>query len=52
MILDIQPRGPAFCSGGDLAKMEKAAKMTKARASAEAREGVRSFLEKRKPRWQ
>lgn len=29
-------RGPAFCAGGDLARMEKAAKMTKARSRREA----------------
>jgi methylglutaconyl-CoA hydratase len=28
-------RGPAFCAGGDLARMEQAAKMTKAKAKAE-----------------
>jgi methylglutaconyl-CoA hydratase len=28
-------RGPAFCAGGDLARMEQAAKMTKAKARAE-----------------
>lgn len=29
-------RGPAFCAGGDLARMEQAAKMTKARSRREA----------------
>jgi methylglutaconyl-CoA hydratase len=29
-------RGPAFCAGGDLARMEQAAKLTKARSKAEA----------------
>lgn len=29
-------RGPAFCAGGDLARMEQAAKMTKARSRTEA----------------
>ena len=29
-------RGPAFCAGGDLAKMQEAARMTKAKAKAEA----------------
>jgi methylglutaconyl-CoA hydratase len=31
---------------------ETAAALADARASAEAREGMRSFLEKRKPGWQ
>jgi methylglutaconyl-CoA hydratase len=35
-VLVLAGRGPAFCAGGDLAKMEKAAKMTKARARREA----------------
>ena len=35
-VLVLAGRGPAFCSGGDLAKMEKAAKMTKARSRREA----------------
>jgi len=29
-------RGPAFCAGGDLSRMEQAAKMTRARSKAEA----------------
>ena len=29
-------RGPAFCAGGDLSRMEQAAKMTKSRSKAEA----------------
>ncbi len=29
-------RGPAFCAGGDLSRMEQAARMTKARSRAEA----------------
>ena len=35
-VLVLAGRGPAFCSGGDLAKMEKAAKMTKSRSRREA----------------
>jgi len=35
-VLVLAGRGPAFCAGGDLAKMEKAAKMTKVRARREA----------------
>ncbi|MDH3318860.1 MAG: enoyl-CoA hydratase-related protein [Betaproteobacteria bacterium] len=35
-VLVLAGRGPAFCAGGDLAKMEKAAKMTKARSRREA----------------
>jgi methylglutaconyl-CoA hydratase len=35
-VLVLAGRGTAFCAGGDLAKMEKAAKMTKARARREA----------------
>lgn len=35
-VLVLAGRGPAFCSGGDLARMEKAAKMTKARSRREA----------------
>jgi methylglutaconyl-CoA hydratase len=35
-VLVLAGRGPAFCSGGDLSKMEKAAKMTRARARREA----------------
>lgn len=35
-VLVLAGRGTAFCSGGDLAKMEKAAKMTKARSRREA----------------
>lgn len=35
-VLVLAGRGPAFCAGGDLSKMEKAAKMTKARARREA----------------
>jgi methylglutaconyl-CoA hydratase len=31
---------------------ETAAALAEARAGAEAREGIRSFLEKRKPNWQ
>jgi methylglutaconyl-CoA hydratase len=31
---------------------ETAAALAEARAGAEAREGIRSFLEKRKPSWQ
>ena len=33
-VLVLAGRGPAFCAGGDLARMEKAAKMTKSRLSA------------------
>ena len=35
-VLVLAGRGPAFCAGGDLARMEKAAKMTKARSRREA----------------
>lgn len=35
-VLVLAGRGPAFCAGGDLTKMEKAAKMTKARSRREA----------------
>jgi methylglutaconyl-CoA hydratase len=35
-VLVLAGRGPAFCAGGDLARMEKAAKMTKARSRKEA----------------
>jgi methylglutaconyl-CoA hydratase len=35
-VLALAGRGPAFCAGGDLARMEKAAKMTKARSRREA----------------
>jgi methylglutaconyl-CoA hydratase len=35
-VLVLAGRGPAFCAGGDLAKMEKAAKMTKSRSRREA----------------
>jgi len=35
-VLVLAGRGTAFCAGGDLAKMEKAAKMTKARSRREA----------------
>jgi methylglutaconyl-CoA hydratase len=35
-VLVLAGRGPAFCAGGDLAKMEKAARMTKARSRREA----------------
>lgn len=35
-VLVLAGRGPAFCAGGDLRKMEKAAKMTKARSRREA----------------
>jgi methylglutaconyl-CoA hydratase len=35
-VLVLAGRGPAFCAGGDLARMEKAAKMTRARSRREA----------------
>lgn len=35
-VLVLAGRGPAFCAGGDLARMEQAAKMTKARSRREA----------------
>lgn len=35
-VLVLAGRGPAFCAGGDLARMEKAAKMTKAHSRREA----------------
>lgn len=35
-VLVLAGRGPAFCAGGDLARMEKAAKMTKSRSRREA----------------
>jgi methylglutaconyl-CoA hydratase len=35
-VLVLAGRGPAFCAGGDLARMEQAARMTKARARADA----------------
>ena len=35
-VLVLAGRGPAFCAGADLARMEKAAKMTKARSRREA----------------
>jgi methylglutaconyl-CoA hydratase len=35
-VLVLAGRGTAFCAGGDLAKMEKAAKMTKSRSRREA----------------
>jgi len=35
-VLVLAGRGPAFCAGGDLARMEKAARMTKARSRREA----------------
>jgi len=35
-VLVLAGRGAAFCAGGDLARMEQAAKMTKARSQAEA----------------
>jgi methylglutaconyl-CoA hydratase len=35
-VLVLAGRGPAFCAGGDLRKMEKAASMTKARSRREA----------------
>ena len=35
-VLVLAGRGPAFCAGGDLARMEKAAKMSKARSRREA----------------
>ena len=34
-VIVLAGRGPAFCAGGDLASMEKAAKMTRAKAKAE-----------------
>jgi methylglutaconyl-CoA hydratase len=37
-------RGPAFCAGGDLAKMEKAAKMTRARSRREAQRFAKLLL--------
>jgi methylglutaconyl-CoA hydratase len=37
-------RGPAFCAGGDLARMERAAKMTKARSRTEAMRFARLLL--------
>jgi len=35
-VLVLGGRGPAFCAGGDLARMQEAARMTKARARADA----------------
>jgi methylglutaconyl-CoA hydratase len=35
-VLVLAGRGPAFCAGGDLSRMEKAAKLTKAKSKAEA----------------
>jgi methylglutaconyl-CoA hydratase len=35
-VLVLAGRGQAFCAGGDLSRMEQAAKMTKARSNAEA----------------
>lgn len=35
-VLVLAGRGPAFCAGGDLARMEQAAKMTKSRSRREA----------------
>lgn len=35
-VLVLAGRGPAFCAGGDLARMEKAAKMSRARSRREA----------------
>ena len=35
-VIVLAGRGPAFCAGGDLARMEQAAKMTKARSKTEA----------------
>ena len=35
-VIVLAGRGQAFCAGGDLSRMEKAAKMTKARSKAEA----------------
>lgn len=35
-VLVLAGRGPAFCAGGDLARMERAAKMAKARSRREA----------------
>jgi methylglutaconyl-CoA hydratase len=35
-VLVLAGRGPAFCAGGDLARMEEAAKMTRARSRAQA----------------
>jgi methylglutaconyl-CoA hydratase len=43
-VLVLAGRGPAFCAGGDLAKMEKAAKMTKARSRREAQRFARLLL--------
>jgi methylglutaconyl-CoA hydratase len=34
-VVVLSGRGPAFCAGGDLARMEQAAKMTRAKAKAE-----------------
>ena len=35
-IIVLAGRGPAFCAGGDLSRMEQAAKLTKARSKSEA----------------
>ncbi|MBM3367177.1 MAG: enoyl-CoA hydratase/isomerase family protein [Betaproteobacteria bacterium] len=35
-VLVLAGRGPAFCAGGDLSRMEQGAKMTKAKSKAEA----------------
>jgi methylglutaconyl-CoA hydratase len=35
-VLVLAGRGPAFCAGGDLSRMEQAARMSKARSKAEA----------------
>ncbi len=35
-VIVLAGRGQAFCAGGDLSRMEQAAKMTKARSKAEA----------------
>jgi len=42
-VLVLAGRGPAFCAGGDLARMEKAAKMTKARSRREAARSARLY---------
>jgi methylglutaconyl-CoA hydratase len=43
-VLVLAGRGPAFCAGGDLSKMEKAAKMTKARSRREAQRFAKLLL--------
>ena len=46
-VLILAGRGPAFCAGGDLARMEQAAQMTRAKSKAEALRFARLLLRMR-----